>query len=210
MSNAIEIDGSSLPLKTNPRPDRRTLRTTARLSDALVALLASKKLEDISISEIAAKAQVSRLTFYNHFKDKFDLLRYFLESLMGQTKLNEKPKDLPLALHAITPNQALRIAIPKLTHLLYQNQRILRNIIVHDSHKTFFWAMDSALIDRLTDFVRRGKTQLPQEADGILATLLAGAFCNLIYRYFGSDRLLPEAEFSHYLLALIPSGRQPV
>lgn len=47
--------------------------------EAFFMLLKTKKMEDISISDICAKAGVSRVTFYRNFKDKYDVINgYFM------------------------------------------------------------------------------------------------------------------------------------
>lgn len=51
------------------------------IADALINLLKKKSLEDVSILEIAAKADVGRATFYRHFVSKEDVL-YFKCTLL--------------------------------------------------------------------------------------------------------------------------------
>lgn len=50
--------------------------TKKNLAHALQALVAIKDYEKISVQEISQKAAVNRQTFYYHFKDKTDLLRW--------------------------------------------------------------------------------------------------------------------------------------
>jgi AcrR family transcriptional regulator len=54
--------------------DPRVKRTRKLLQDALVALLAEKGFQAISVQDITARATVNRATFYAHFADKYDLL----------------------------------------------------------------------------------------------------------------------------------------
>lgn len=51
------------------------------LSNALMALMQEKPYQKISIYEITRRAYVSRTTFYNHFNDKDDIIRYLLEDI---------------------------------------------------------------------------------------------------------------------------------
>ena len=53
--------------------DQRVRRTRDRLGDALVGLLLEKPFDDISVQEILDRADVSRSTFYAHFRDTNDL-----------------------------------------------------------------------------------------------------------------------------------------
>jgi AcrR family transcriptional regulator len=53
--------------------DRRVARTRDRLGDALVELLLAKPFDEITVQEVLDRAQVSRSTFYAHYRDKNDL-----------------------------------------------------------------------------------------------------------------------------------------
>jgi len=56
------------------RQDRRSQRTQQALMEALLALLAEKHYDEISINEIVDRANVGRSTFYAHFQTKDELL----------------------------------------------------------------------------------------------------------------------------------------
>jgi len=57
------------------REDIRNIRTRKLLRVALTELLKEKTFDKISVNEIAIKADVSRITFYKHYRDKYDILR---------------------------------------------------------------------------------------------------------------------------------------
>lgn len=46
------------------------------IADSLLELCKEKPLKKISISDILNKSKISRQSFYNHFRDKEDLIRY--------------------------------------------------------------------------------------------------------------------------------------
>lgn len=55
--------------------DRRKRKTQAAIETALIDLLHEKPLENISISELAERADVNRKTFYNNYASVEDVLR---------------------------------------------------------------------------------------------------------------------------------------
>ena len=65
------------PLSQKPlsKPDPRVRRTQTLLRDAFLALVLEQGFEAVRVSEIIARAEVNRATFYRHYRSKRDLLR---------------------------------------------------------------------------------------------------------------------------------------
>jgi len=64
--------------------DRRIVKTQEALKTAVIALMSEKNFDDITIQDIADRANVNRGTIYLHYQDKYDLLDKLIE-----THLNE-------------------------------------------------------------------------------------------------------------------------
>jgi len=83
-----------------PRTDRRSQRTQQTLIEALLALLAVKHYDEISVNDIIERANVGRSTFYAHYQDKDDLLKSgferVLDLLIQQISFGEPGQDLQL------------------------------------------------------------------------------------------------------------------
>ena len=62
-----------------------TTRTDAAIKEALVELLRSKGLADITVSELARVAHVSRSTFYQHYGNPADVYDALVADLGSQT-----------------------------------------------------------------------------------------------------------------------------
>ena len=60
---------------------QRQTTTKSDIKEAFIQLLATRNLEDITISQLTKKAGVNRSTFYLHYLDKQD----FLEQLKEET-----------------------------------------------------------------------------------------------------------------------------
>lgn len=56
------------------KPDRRIQRTRQLLRDALLALITENGYPDITVQDVADRANVARTTFYLHYKDIDDLM----------------------------------------------------------------------------------------------------------------------------------------
>lgn len=63
---------------SNPN-DLRVQRTRKLLSNALIDLMQLRPFGSISVIDICDAAMIHRTTFYSHFVDKYDLLRYTID-----------------------------------------------------------------------------------------------------------------------------------
>ncbi len=58
---------------SKPKEDRRTLYSKRMIRESLYELMREKPLNKISVTEICAKADVNRSTFYSYYTDIYDL-----------------------------------------------------------------------------------------------------------------------------------------
>ena len=70
----MSINPGTATSSTSKSNDLRVRRTRKWLQDALIGLMKEKPLQDIQITELTARAQVSRPAFYLHFSSKEELL----------------------------------------------------------------------------------------------------------------------------------------
>jgi AcrR family transcriptional regulator len=64
--------------------DRRILKTQESLKTAVIELMNEKKFDEITIQDIADRANVNRGTLYLHYQDKFDLLDKLIEMHLAE------------------------------------------------------------------------------------------------------------------------------
>ncbi|EPR27889.1 Transcriptional regulator, TetR family protein [Geobacillus sp. WSUCF1] len=66
--------------------DRRIVKSQEAIKKAVVELMAEKPFDDITIQEIADRANVNRGTVYLHYTDKYDLLDKLIEEHMDNLR----------------------------------------------------------------------------------------------------------------------------
>ncbi len=66
------------------KPDRRRERTRLMLQDALNELVQEHDYAEITIQMIVDRANVARVTFYRHYRDKAELLLDYLNSVNAE------------------------------------------------------------------------------------------------------------------------------
>lgn len=74
-----------------PKNDRRILRTRRVLWEALIALMQERDYSEITIQDIADRADVNRVTFYLHFRDKQDLLLHNVDAIFDELASKTPP-----------------------------------------------------------------------------------------------------------------------
>lgn len=66
------------------KSDLRVRKTYMALMDAFEELLSEKTFDDITVNELCQRALIRRPTFYSHFEDKYDFLRFYLNEIQTQ------------------------------------------------------------------------------------------------------------------------------
>ena len=71
MGKSEEVNTTSAP---EIKADRRILKTKKAIYEALVELMQKKKLNSITVTELAAQANINRKTFYTYYSTVNDVL----------------------------------------------------------------------------------------------------------------------------------------
>ena len=75
--------------------DRRIARSKRALRSALIELIEERGLDDVSVNDLCARADLNRGTFYNHFHDKDDLVTTLEDGVISDLeRIQEQMKDL--------------------------------------------------------------------------------------------------------------------
>ena len=62
--------------------DKRILKTKKNLKDTFIEMLSVKSFEQITVKELCEKSRTSRITFYTHYDDKYDLVDDISEDMI--------------------------------------------------------------------------------------------------------------------------------
>ncbi|MGN0247645.1 MAG: TetR/AcrR family transcriptional regulator [Lachnospiraceae bacterium] len=140
---------TTIPFLQQPSTmDRRKRKTRQAIELALLELLGSKKIDEISISELAQAADVNRKTFYNHFSSVTEVLdnveenffHYIFSLLPEEITINNTVEIYHLLLSIIKATAPLK--------------ELLKNIFSND-HSTAF---EESLSEQLLPYIRKCMT----------------------------------------------------
>ncbi|PKG22686.1 TetR/AcrR family transcriptional regulator [Niallia nealsonii] len=77
------------------RVDRRVIKSQEAIKKAFIELMVEKAIDEITIQDIADRANVGRRTVYLHYLDKYDLLEKLIEEHINELrKLCESASEL--------------------------------------------------------------------------------------------------------------------
>lgn len=80
-----------IELKSEEKIDRRIRRTKKILTEALIDILHDKNIENITVSELAKKADITRTTFYQYYRDPVEMLEKLQDEIaIDLNKIVEK------------------------------------------------------------------------------------------------------------------------
>ena len=172
---------------SNPT-DLRVIKTRQAIRIALISLLSEKELSDITISELSARAQVNRKTFYYHFEDIFSLLKWTLDQeamcMFGKYDLvSQRREAVDFALDYISSNHDI---LHNIVHSIGRSElsRYFYNDIYEPIHKLVCEAVKKHSVtaeDSYQVFLSR-----------FLTEAIAGILLDCIERDMGDRKKLAE------------------
>lgn len=181
-------------------PDKRVERSKAALKSTFLELLANKRFDHITISEIVEIAGYNRGTFYAHFKSKEALL----EEMVGET-LQEMIRQIkyPYRQDSIVDLHNLLAEDISLFTYFIQNARLYKTLLSSNSPTDFRHLMASA-IEEL--FIAEYDYKLP--ADSMLEpkwlyVYRAHGLAGLIIRWIEEDFPDPPLQMAKQVVELM-------
>ncbi len=177
------------------KKDEISLITKKTLADTLKNIMRRKAFSKITVTEIIQSCGMNRNTFYYHFEDIYDLLRWTLLS---------ESTDLIRHFNVFTDYEN---AIRAVVNYLEENRYIIScayDSIGHDELKRFFYsdfiAVTSAVID-LAD--KEADTHLEPDFKEFLAKFYAKAFAETILDWITEEQMQGKEKMVRYLTAVI-------
>lgn len=77
-----------------PTEDRRIKKTKKAIAGAFWDLMQDRDFRDISVNDVAARAEISRTTFYHHYRDKYDWLEQTIRAYLRELTSDHHLTDL--------------------------------------------------------------------------------------------------------------------
>ena len=167
--------------------DLRQRKTRRLLVEALEQLLEERPFQELSVVEICRRAMVHRTTFYAHFNDKQELLRYLLESLEQECADTCLPRDPERS-----PREYLMTAARNVFEF-FARRRALYRACVSSGAEAQAHTLEDCAAGELCRLLAepRFRAVSPQVDPQVAAHFYTGAMLSLIRWWLTSDDPLP-------------------
>lgn len=180
-------------------PDRRVIKTKRAIKNAFAKLLSQKDINDITISDIAAEADINRKTFYNYYAGVHEVIDEIENDVVSHFDAALTEIDFKNSLNR--PN----LIFEKLTNIINADMDFFGYLLSMNSNVS----LSSKITDMLTGKV---KTLIMQYVDvdevhvDIMLEFMISGMVAVYRRWFNSDRSEPVEEISSQIKTLAFQG----
>jgi AcrR family transcriptional regulator len=173
-----------------------TALTRQNLIDAFWSLYCEKRIEKITVKEIAQKAGYNRGTFYEYFTDVYDVLEQIEESLIPA--VNELP---PVSLPHVNVGMPLDMFLS-----LYEENSKYYSVLLGDNGDPAFASKLKNSTKPVIKMAFSGNYDIdPVEFDFILEYVLS-AMIGIMSYWFRQDKALPAERLIELMYDLMENG----
>lgn len=186
---------------TEAKHDRRILKTKRAIYEALVELMQKKKLNSITVTELAAAANINRKTFYTYYSTVNDVLDEVINELISSLK------DLMYAMsedyNMLSPQTLFAFL-----NTIMSDVDIVRALFTSDNGNMLFNKLQKALQETLLKELIDNdiKMNIPPEQYPLISSFVAGGMIYVYYEWITNPNGTSLDEMARTLTTLIISG----
>lgn len=178
----------------NERETNQVMQTKRRIYESFSEMLSNKPFSDITVGQICKKADVSRSVFYNHYKNKEDVLLEIFNRIMLvlEAKLEKESAKRKLKIRDLYNIFCV---------FLWRNRVFFINL--HNHHFSCF--LTDFLIEAHNDFFRFFENSIPPdtaEYKNYFVKYHANALAFLFLEWLQEDDPIPPEEIADIALCL--------
>lgn len=183
------------------KADRRIIKTKKAIYEALVELMQKKKLNSITVTELAAHADINRKTFYTYYSTVNDVLDEGINELITSLK------DLLCAMSE-DYNMFSPQTLFAFLNTIMSDADIARNLFASDNGSLLFNRLQKALQETLLkELIDKDiKMNVPSEQYPLISNFVAGGMVSAYYEWIINPDGITLDEMARTLTTLIISG----
>ena len=179
--------------------DRRVVKTKRAIRNAFAELLSQKKIHEITIKDIAEKADINRKTFYAHYSGTYQIVDEIENNIVSE--LRELLQDVDLNRCLKNPHEIFQ----KLTSIINSDINFYGNLMQMDKNSSLITKIvqeiKTSLKDSLYEKIHMDMFSLDVISDFIISGMLA-----VFQNWFNSDRKQSIEDLSRTISVIATFG----
>ena len=176
-------------MNNNEHTDRRVIKTKRAIQQAFAKLLSEKNINDITVSDIAATADINRKTFYNYYGGIYAVVDEIENDIVN--RFDEALTEIDLMSNAATPYMVFDI----FTSVIYSNIEFFGYLLSMDSNLSLTAKMVDLLKDKTRTILAR-YLDISSDRMELMLDFMVTGFVAVYRSWFNSDRSRPIEEIS--------------
>jgi len=187
--------------------DKRIVKTKQNLRRALIELAGEAAFEQVTVTELCKRAGTSRITFYAHYSDKFELLdEVFRDMRQRASELFYKRQRENNGVGDQTESYCN--LMDSILDVYYGQEPFFSHAVPHESHYLYYY-LHNYIVVNVVNYLKRGYSRISDEKElkRVTAFVCSGLWAVLQH---GQQEGRPLAEIrdqlKKMLRALLESG----
>ena len=175
--------------KSERAVDRRVLKTKRAIQNAFAKLLSEKDINDITISDIAAEADINRKTFYKYYAGIYEVVDEIENDIVR--RFDEALTEIDLRSNATSPYMVFE----KITSVINTDIDFFGYLLSMNSNLS----LSAKLVDLLkakTRSILQMYLDISESRMELMLEFMVTGFVAVYRSWFNSDRSLPIEEIS--------------
>lgn len=142
------------------KQDPRVVKTQTNLRRALVYLMQHEKLENISVQKITKTANITRGTFYLHYRDKQDFVEAAMNGIIDQLFEHVLEKGTP---REVTDGKILQtMSVSETFSYIEKNADVFTVLLSGQQNRYFYQQLYNRLTEVITNYAKGLGTDLEE------------------------------------------------
>lgn len=169
------------------KQDLRVSKTHRALVEAMFTLLKKQSFSKITVNDLCVEALCSRATFYAHFQDKYDLLRFCMESMKKSLMEDAQPGEGLLR---------------KIVEYMYNRPEIFKHLFMEETNTELNRMIGEMLARDITLVLEKQAMEgrVFNVPPNILAVFITGGLSGLLMWWIGNGYPVSKEEMFSYLM----------
>ena len=183
--------------------DRRVIKTKKAICNALIELLGSKTLNEITIKEVADLADVNRKTIYNYYAGVREILEEIEDTVVANIDLVLAKVDMYKSLENPLNN------FDTINNILNSNLEFYRKLLnINASSKLVSKIIVSVALKLKTVLLQQ--SLVPEDKADLVSTYVVGGMLYAYQYWFNTNSKTPLSQFSKNVSKLLLTGIEGV